>query len=79
MSVHIIFAIDENIQFFKTTINLSYDQKCSPFGDLTNVSHDLKLLTLVQRLRYLHHSQAAPLATHFWYQIQHRYTELQAT
>ena len=36
---------------WKTTANLSYDQKCSPFGDLTNVSHDLKLLSLVQRLR----------------------------
>ena len=47
------------MQFFLTTANLSYDQKCCPFGDLTNVSHDLQLL----RLRHVHHSQAG----HFWY------------
>ena len=33
---------------------------------LTNVSHNLKLLCLVQRLRYVHHSQATPSATQFW-------------
>ena len=33
------------------TASLSYDHKCSPFGDLTNVSHDLKLLSLVEILR----------------------------
>ena len=55
--------------FFKTTANVSYDQKCSPFGDHTKVSHDLQLLSLVQRLTYVHHSQATPLATHFWWQI----------
>jgi len=64
-----VFAKDENIQFFfKTTANLSYDQKYSPFGDLTNVSHDLihlKLLSLVQRLRYVHHSQARPISYTF--------------
>ena len=61
-----IFAKDENMEFFQTTANLSYDQKYSPFGDLTNVSHDLQLLILVQRLGYAHYSQATPLATHFW-------------
>ena len=43
-------------QDFLTKANLSYDQKCSPFGDLTNISHDLRLLSLVQRnimLKYL--------------------------
>ena len=35
---------------------------CTPFGDLTNVSHDLKLLSLVQRLRYVHHSQATTIS-----------------
>ena len=48
----------------ETTDNLGYDQKCSPFSDHTNVSHDLQLLSLVQVLRYVHHSQAAP--TRFW-------------
>jgi len=24
---------------------------------------------IIQRLRYIHHSQATPLATHFWKQI----------
>ena len=51
---------------FLTTSNLSYDQKCSPFGDHTNLSHDLQLLNLVQRLRHVHHSQGTP---HFWQQI----------
>ena len=45
-----------NAIFFKTTAKLSYDQKCFPFGDHTNVSHDL---SLVQRLRYVHHSHAS--------------------
>ena len=31
------FAKDENTEFFKTIANLSYDQKCSHFRDLTNV------------------------------------------
>ena len=44
----LIFAKDENMQSFSTTANLNYDQKCSPFGDITNVFHDLKLLSLVQ-------------------------------
>jgi len=57
-----IFAKDEDMDFFETTANLSYDQKCSPFGDLTNVSHHLKLLSLVQTLRYVHHSQATPIS-----------------
>ena len=61
------FAKDEDMElFFTTTANLSYDQKCSPFGDLTNISHHLNLLSLVQRLRYVHHSQATPITTHFW-------------
>ena len=34
-------------------------------GDLTNISHHLKLLSLVQRLRYVHHSQAAPISYTF--------------
>ena len=51
--------------FFKTTANLSYDQKCSPFGDLTKVPHHLKLLSLVQRLRYVHYSQATPISYTF--------------
>ena len=39
-----IFAKDENMDFFfKTTANLSYDQKLSPFHDLTNISHDSAL------------------------------------
>ena len=50
------------MEFYKTTANLSYDQKCSPFGDLTNVSHYLNLLSLVQRLRYVHHSQATSIS-----------------
>ena len=46
--------------------NLSYDQKCSPFGDLTNISHDLRLLSLVQRLSmYTYHSQATPISYTF--------------
>ena len=32
----LIFAKDEDMQFFKTTANLSYDQNCSPFSDLTS-------------------------------------------
>ena len=60
-----VFAKDENIQFFKNTANLSYDQKCSPFSDLTNVSHDLKLLSLVQRLKCVHHSQATHISYTF--------------
>ena len=58
-----VFAKDENIH--KTTVNLSYDKKCSPLGDLTNVSHDLKVLSLVQRLRYVHHSQPTPISYTF--------------
>ena len=59
----LIFAKDENMEFFfRTTANLSYDQKYSPFGDLTNVSHDLKLSSLVQKLRYAHHSQVRPIS-----------------
>ena len=54
----LIFAKDEDMEFFLTNANLSYDQKCSHFGDLTNVSHDLKPLSLVQRLWYLHQLQA---------------------
>ena len=62
----LIFVKDENMQiFFKTTANLSYDQKCSSFGDLTNVFHNLKLLNLIQRLRYVHHSQATPFSYTF--------------
>ena len=60
-----IFAKDENMKLFLTTANLSYDQKCSPFGELTNVSQDLKLLSLVQRLRYVYHSQATPISYTF--------------
>ena len=30
-----------------------------------NVSHDLKLLNLVQRLRYVHHSQGTPISYTF--------------
>ena len=65
----LIFAKDENMEFVQTTANLSYDRKCSPFGDLTNVPHDLKLLSLVERLRYvatpcIH--KLHPLATHIW-------------
>ena len=60
----LLFAKDENMQFFTT--NLSYDQKCSPFGDHTNFSHDLQLLSLIQSLKYVHHSQATPTATHLW-------------
>ena len=46
--------------FYKTTANLSYDQRCSPFGDHTNICHNLQLLSLVQRLTCVHHSQATP-------------------
>ena len=61
----LIFAKDENMQFFKTTANLSYDQKCRHFGDLTNISNHLELLSLVQRLRYVYHSQATPISYTF--------------
>ena len=61
----IIYAKDENMRFFKTIANLSYDQKCSPFGDHTNISHDLQLLSLIQGLRYVHHSQATPISYTF--------------
>ena len=63
----LIFAKDENMEFFLTTAIRSYDQKCSPFSDLTNVFDDLKLLSLVQRLRYayVHHSQATPISYTF--------------
>ena len=48
----LIFAKDESMLiFFKTTANLSYDQKCPAFDDHKNVSHNLQLLSLVQRLR----------------------------
>ena len=50
---------------FKTTTNLSNDQKYSSSCDLTNVFHDLKLLSLVQRLRYVHHLQATPISYTF--------------
>ena len=36
--------------------------KITPFGDLANISHHLKLLSLAQRLRYVHHSQARPIS-----------------
>jgi len=49
--------------FFKPLLILSYDQKCSPFGDHTNISHDLKLLNFVKRLT-IH--KLHPLATLFW-------------
>ena len=45
-----------------TIANPSYDQKSSHFGDHTDVSHDLQLLSLLQRLRYVHHSQATPIS-----------------
>ena len=62
----VIFAKDENTEFFKPcTANLSYDQKCSPFGDLTNIAYDFKLLSLVQRLRYVQLSQATPISYTF--------------
>ena len=38
--------------------HMLYDQKCCPFSDHT-VIHDLQLVYLVQRLRYVHHSQAS--------------------
>ena len=53
------------MQFFLTTANLSYDKKCSPFSDHTNVSHDLQLLSLAQRLRHVHHLQATPISYTF--------------
>ena len=38
-----LYLLKINIcEFLKTTANLSYDQKCYPFCDLTNVSHNLK-------------------------------------
>ena len=50
---------------FLTTANLSYDQKCCPFGDHTNVTHDLQFLSFEQRLRCVHHSQAIPITYTF--------------
>jgi len=41
------------------------DQTCSSFGDHTNVYNDLQLLSLLQRLRYVHHSQATPISYTF--------------
>ena len=61
----LIFAKDTNMDIFLTTAHLSYGQKCSPLGGLTNVSHNLKLLSLAQRLRYVHHSQATPISYRF--------------
>ena len=46
------------ICYFFTTANLSYDQKYFPFGDNTNVTCNLQLFSFVQRLMYVHHSQA---------------------
>ena len=68
------------MQFFLTTAKLSYDQKCSPFGDHMNVSHNLQLLGLAQRLRYVHHSQAKPiLATHLATALLHCSTSHMST
>ena len=50
---------------FLTTANLSYGQKCCPFGDHTNVTHDLQFLSFEQRLRCVHHSQAIPITYTF--------------
>jgi len=50
------------MRFFQTTANPSYDQH---FSDHKNVSHDLQLLNLVQRLRYIHHSPATPISYTF--------------
>ena len=62
----LIFAKDENMLiFFNHYTNLSYDQNCSPIGDLTNVSNHLKLLSFVQRLKYVHHSQATSISYTF--------------
>ena len=58
----LIFAKDENMWFFKTT---AYDWKFSPFSDHTNISHELQLLSFLQRLRYVHHSQATPITYTF--------------
>ena len=62
----LILAKDEKMEFvLNQTANLSYDQKCFSFGDLTNVPHHLILLSLVQRLRYVHHSQARAISYTF--------------
>ena len=38
-----IFARDENMRFFLTTGNLSYDQNCYHFSDHTKLHSDLQL------------------------------------
>ena len=38
--------------------NLSYDQNYCPFSDQINVVCNLQLLSVVNKLRYVHHSQA---------------------
>ena len=59
------FAKNENIQFFFKPLLTGVMTKCSPFGDLTNIFHHLKLLSIVRRLRYVHHSQATPISYTF--------------
>ena len=51
------------ILFQPLATNLSYDQ-CCPFSDHTNVTGDLQLLSLVQRLWYTTHKLHL-LATRF--------------
>ena len=77
----LVFAELGHMQFFKVIANLSYDQKCCPFSDHINVTHDLQLLSLVQRLRCVHHSQATPISYTFLVADyrQHSYTKLQVT
>ena len=52
------FAEPGHLQFLlkHCYYNLSYDQQYCPFSDQINITCDLQLLSLVQRLRYVHHS-----------------------
>ena len=67
MKVH-VFAEPGHMQFLLcTTANLSYDQKYHPFCDHTNVTNELQLLSLVQRLLYVYTIHKLHLlVTHFW-------------
>ena len=55
------FAKEKNMRFFFKPLLAWVMIK----SDHTNVSHDLQLLSFVQRLRYAHHSKAAPISYTF--------------
>ena len=61
----LVFAEPGHMQPFSSTENLNNDLKCCPFSDHTNVSCNLQLLSLVQILRLVHHSQATSISYTF--------------